>query len=329
MRHRSRFRPARLGRRLLLARWSLRDRGQGDRHRPAAARSPAHGAALRAETGVLMASPSETTLIVLGVAGAAGLITADAAAFWQMVTAIGLTVTPLLAQRRRASPAGSNSAAGRVRPGPTKGRHDGLAPVIVGFGRVRPHGRRHAGARISLPYIARRRRHRYDQPRRDATAQYRAVRRRLPPRRARPAAARPCHRRLIITMDDPVLAVRITQACARLGAGPADHRARPRHDPCRRALQGRRAATPCPETLESSLQLAEAVLVDLGLAMGPVIASVHEKREDLQNAIKAAAKLDQAPRLRPAAARRRQASRARRPIRSAVSADGFPCPCPR
>src|SRR5690606_21028616 len=44
--------------------------------------------AVAAETGVLMSSPSETTLIVLGAAGAAQLITRDAAAFWQIVTAI-------------------------------------------------------------------------------------------------------------------------------------------------------------------------------------------------------------------------------------------------
>ena len=39
-----------------------------------------------------------------------------------------------------------------------------------------------------------------------------------------------------------------------------------------------------PETLESSLQLSEAVLVDLGMAMGPVIASIHEKRAELRAA---------------------------------------------
>ena len=44
-----------------------------------------------------MASPSETTLIVLTAAVGARLIGADAAQFWQVVTAIGMTVTPLLA----------------------------------------------------------------------------------------------------------------------------------------------------------------------------------------------------------------------------------------
>ena len=35
-----------------------------------------------------------------------------------------------------------------------------------------------------------------------------------------------------------------------------------------------RASDAVPETLESSLQLAEAVLIDLGVAMGPVIAGL-------------------------------------------------------
>jgi len=35
-----------------------------------------------------------------------------------------------------------------------------------------------------------------------------------------------------------------------------------------------------PETVEASLQLSEAVLVDLGIPMGLVIASIHEKRDE-------------------------------------------------
>jgi monovalent cation:H+ antiporter-2, CPA2 family len=46
------------------------------------------------------------------------------------------------------------------------------------------------------------------------------------------------------------------------------------------------ASDAVPETIEASLQLSEAVLVDLGVPMGPVIASIHEKRADLQAAIK-------------------------------------------
>jgi CPA2 family monovalent cation:H+ antiporter-2 len=42
-----------------------------------------------------------------------------------------------------------------------------------------------------------------------------------------------------------------------------------------------------PETTEASLQLSEAVLIDIGVPMGPVIASIHEQRDVLQAAIKA------------------------------------------
>jgi CPA2 family monovalent cation:H+ antiporter-2 len=52
-----------------------------------------------------------------------------------------------------------------------------------------------------------------------------------------------------------------------------------------------------PETLEASLQLAEAVLVDIGAPMGPVIASIHEKRTELRTQIMAEAELGEAPSL--------------------------------
>ena len=53
-----------------------------------------------------------------------------------------------------------------------------------------------------------------------------------------------------------------------------------------------------PETLESSLQLSEAVLVDIGVAMGPVIASIHEKRDEFRAKIEKEGALDYKPKLR-------------------------------
>jgi CPA2 family monovalent cation:H+ antiporter-2 len=44
-----------------------------------------------------------------------------------------------------------------------------------------------------------------------------------------------------------------------------------------------------PETIESSLQLAESALVGLGVPMGNVIASIHERREQVRNELQAAA----------------------------------------
>jgi CPA2 family monovalent cation:H+ antiporter-2 len=37
-----------------------------------------------------------------------------------------------------------------------------------------------------------------------------------------------------------------------------------------------------PETIEASLQLSEAVLVDVGVPMGHVIASIHERRDEFR-----------------------------------------------
>ena len=53
-----------------------------------------------------------------------------------------------------------------------------------------------------------------------------------------------------------------------------------------------------PETLESSLQLAGGVLIDLGVAMGPVIASIHDVRARMRRDIMAKGQLDREPRIR-------------------------------
>ncbi len=45
-----------------------------------------------------------------------------------------------------------------------------------------------------------------------------------------------------------------------------------------------------PETVEASLQLSEAALVGLGLPTGPVIASIHEKRDEIRRDLQEAAR---------------------------------------
>jgi len=45
-----------------------------------------------------------------------------------------------------------------------------------------------------------------------------------------------------------------------------------------------------PETIETSLQLSEAALVGLGVPTGPVIASIHEKRDEIRHALQEAAR---------------------------------------
>jgi CPA2 family monovalent cation:H+ antiporter-2 len=62
----------------------------------------------------------------------------------------------------------------------------------------------------------------------------------------------------------------------------------------------------CRETLESSLQLSEAVLVDVGVPMGFVIASIHEKRDEYRAMIKDQGGLDEKPVLKSGGLRGRQ-----------------------
>lgn len=244
-------------------------------------------AAVAAETGFLMASPSETTLIVLASSSAAGLIAPGTAAFWQVVTAIGLTLTPLLAKLGRRASREIDSAAGAAAEVPEA---DGRV-VVIGFGRV---GRmvadmldRHGREWIAVEFDA------------DAASAARAQghpvvfgdasRGELMERlRLESAGA------LVLTMDDPVLSARLTRrvraACPAL---TIIARARdPRHAA---ELYRAGASDAVPETLESSLQLSEAVLVDLGVAMGPVIASIHEKRAELRREIMEMGEADHEP----------------------------------
>jgi CPA2 family monovalent cation:H+ antiporter-2 len=43
-----------------------------------------------------------------------------------------------------------------------------------------------------------------------------------------------------------------------------------------------------PETIEASLLLSEAALIGLGVAMGLVVASIHEKREEFRHELQQA-----------------------------------------
>ncbi|MEH3106734.1 MAG: cation:proton antiporter [Sphingomonas fennica] len=248
--------------------------------------------AVAAEAGLLMASPSETTLIVLATAVQAGLISAGTAGFWQIVTAIGLTITPLLA--------GIGRQAGlrverRDRAALTVDlpQADGERTVIVGLGRVgrlvaqmlQAHHRPYLAVDASVDAVAHARKRGY-------AAAFGDV--------ARPGMIDKLDlanaNAMILTMDDPVATVRLTrQVRAAFPNLTIVARAR---DPNHAAELYRAGATDAvPETLESSLQLSEAVLVDLGVAMGPVIASIHEKRAELRTKIMQMARINREPRL--------------------------------
>jgi CPA2 family monovalent cation:H+ antiporter-2 len=240
------------------------------------------------ETGVMMASPSETSLIVLSAAAGAGLLSGAVAGFWTTVTAIGLTVTPLLAAagrrlRRRVDTIGEAAPTDISTAGPT---------IIFGFGRVgrivadmlREHGRAYVAVDSDVDTVRGGREAGYDVLFGDVS------RPELSDRLQLEAAAA-----LVLTMDDPVQVARIARRVRGEVSGlPIIARARDTSHAARLYKAGVTDAV--PETLEASLQLSEAVLVDIGLAMGPVIASIHEKRDQLRAKIKAEADLQEPPR---------------------------------
>jgi K+:H+ antiporter len=250
-------------------------------------------AAVAAEAGVLMASPSETTLIVLGSATVAQLVSGDTAAFWQIVTAIGLTVTPLLAKLGRA--AGSKFA-GRSMADQMEASLEAAEPgqvVILGFGRVgrmvadmlAAHDKDYLAIDSDVDAVGASRKEGYDVLFGDVA--HAELIDRL--RDREPSA-------LILTMDNPVLVNRLARRLRRAFPDlPIIARAR---DTAHAAELYKAGVTDAvPEALEASLQLSEAVLVDLGVPMGPVIASIHEKRDKLRTEIKTEAELDEQPRL--------------------------------
>jgi monovalent cation:H+ antiporter-2, CPA2 family len=249
-------------------------------------------ASVAAETGVLMASPSETTLIVLASATAAQLIQPQTAAFWQTVTAVGLTITPLLAKlgrfagRRVETDVHAAVADALQKEGPPK-------VVILGFGRVGQmvaelldtHDRDYIAVDSDVDAVGAARRDGF--PILFGDVSHRELIERL--RLGNPAA-------FILTMDNPVLINRVTRQLRDAFPDlPIVARARDTGHAAQLYKAGVTDAV--PETLEASLQLAEAALVDLGVPMGPVIASIHEKRDELREEIKSEADLEEKPRL--------------------------------
>ncbi len=242
-----------------------------------------------AETGLLMASPSETTLILLGAGAVAGVIDRDSATFWQAVTALGLTVTPLLAGAGRwAARRVDARAFDAMPPAAAAGR-----TVIFGFGRVgqmvaemlSAHKRPYLAVDSDIDNVLAAREVGF------AVLFGNVARHELLDTLALDEAAA-----VVLTMDDPVLTARITrQLRADHASLPIIARARDTHHAATLYRAG--VSDAVPEALEASLQLSEAVLVDIGVAMGPVIASIHEKRSQLRSDIMAAGALASEPTL--------------------------------
>lgn len=245
------------------------------------------------EAGVLMSSPSETTLIVLAAATQAQLIQPQTAAFWQIVTAIGLTITPLLARfghdiARRMEMRSDGGAASDELP------VEAQQTIIIGFGRVgkliadllTTHNQKYIAVESNIDTVAKARREGYPIMFGNVSRNEMLDRLRLGHAKA-----------LVLTMDEPVLSVQVVKK-VRAWVPDLPIIARARDIEHAAELYQAGATNAVPEALEGSLQLSEAVLVENGVAMGPVIASIHELRDIYRKQIQEDGDLEQEPKLK-------------------------------
>ena len=226
-----------------------------------------------AETSFLLGPGGEFGFVMISVALAGGLIDRSHATTLISAVAISMLAIPPLAKlgARIGSTPKREERALEVPPDSEQSR-----AIIVGYGRV--------GALIgdmldrhAIPFIA-------VDANAGVTARARADGKPVYyGDAARPEYLRLCGletaRAVVVTMDAPKANEAVVETTRRLRpdvtlvarARDADHA---------RALYGLGVTDAVPETIEASLQLSEAVLVDLGVPMGLVIASIHEKRDE-------------------------------------------------
>ncbi len=238
------------------------------------------------ETGLLLGPGGEFAFVSVGAAAAMGLIDPPLARFALTVTSITMVLTPLLslAARHLASRLTATRAVESeltVRPAAAR-KH----AIVVGYGRVgkvvcvllKEHGIPYIAADLEPSVVTHDRRAGHEVYYGDAAdAKF------LESCGLATAAG------VIITIhthkliDDIVEHVRALRPDILIvaRARDADHA---------RHLYSLGATDAVPETVEASLQLSEAALVGLGIAAGPAIASIHEKRDEIRRALQQAAR---------------------------------------
>jgi CPA2 family monovalent cation:H+ antiporter-2 len=238
------------------------------------------------EMGLLLGAGGEFAFISLVLAAAAGLVDTGTATYTLTVAAVTMALIPLLSHlaRRFASrlrAAGAAPSELMMRPAGRR-RH----AIVVGYGRVgkvvcallKEHGIPYIAADSDASTVTHDRRDGHDVYYGDA---------------ADPKFLEICGLAdaagVIITIhtqhliDDIVEHVRAMRPDVLIvsRARDADHA---------RHLYRLGATDAVPEAIEASLQLSEAALVGLGLATGPVIASIHEKRDEIRRGLQQAAR---------------------------------------
>lgn len=228
------------------------------------------------ETALLLAGGGEFAFVVIGLAERSGVVAVDVAAFMLLVTAGTMALTPMLAKAARhlarrweIDPA---AGLGLARPIPAD---ETPAVLVVGYGRVgalvadmlKEHGVSHLIVEHNTLAVARGRAQNVNIYYGNATDI---------------GFLRMCGVErvgsLVLTIDDHAAIDRIVQAVRSLRRD-VPIVARAKDSAHARELYAEGVTDAVPETVEASLQLSEATLLSSGIAMGPVIASIHERRD--------------------------------------------------
>jgi CPA2 family monovalent cation:H+ antiporter-2 len=238
------------------------------------------------QAGLLLGPGGEFGFVILGLARAGGLIGADVVRFPLVVAVATMACIPLmstlgrlLSRRIQVTPA--------IDPALLVPMVDDATPrvIIAGFGRVGEtvaamlavHGVAYVAVDSDADRVATQRKLRRPVYWGDITQTELLHRLHIETARA-----------LVVTMSDHAASDRLV-AAARAVRDDVLIVARARDARHAAHLYAIGATDAVPETIEASLQLSEAVLVDLGVPMGPVIATIHERRAELQAEIKAMA----------------------------------------
>ncbi|HKD22654.1 MAG TPA: cation:proton antiporter, partial [Rhizomicrobium sp.] len=238
------------------------------------------------ETGLLLASGSEFAFVGIGAAVKLGLVGTGIAGFTLAVVSISMALVPALgwlAQRLKAQwqSAPATDPALFLRPAAGE-KH----AIVVGYGRVgkvvcallEAHG---------IPFVAT-----DSDPRtvtHDRRAGFEVFYGDASDRDYLEACGLGGATAVIITINDRD-AIDAIMELVRETRPDIPVIARARDAEHARHLYAGGATDAVPETIEASLQLSEAALVGLGVAMGPAIASIHERRDLFRNALQQAAR---------------------------------------
>jgi CPA2 family monovalent cation:H+ antiporter-2 len=232
-----------------------------------------------AEAALLLAGAGEFAFVILGQAMDQKLVDRTTGQALQVAATLSMVAIPFLAALgariggRRISPADLPEAEGDAPAEPRV--------LIAGYGRVgRLVGemlRRHDIAWVAVEHDARL----VEAARRAGEVLYFGD-------AARPDFLARCGLAvapaLVVTMDDPDGAEAIV-SIAREMRPDLTIVARARDARHAQRLYDLGATDAVPETVEASLQLSEALLVEIGVPMGLVIASIHERRDEFRKAL--------------------------------------------